>query len=299
MNVILFGGAAIGSVITILLFMGVLSFFSEAEDLVNPNIYSFFKDIVGPIAAGFGGAIAGALTTYKVTSESQVKSDGLMEARNYNRGINILVSKLNELASIKRSIIIPHEDDVLRFTTIPALAIMDKDRGRAETWLTEILITLESYEVIQKMVLAEEFYDSLRSALGERNRMVERYGDQFDRSAAHLESRLSLNDLVLIHGIGSTIKLYSYTEQLISMLDDSITHIAAAIDLVGDTCVEKIKGRGVKILKYKLDENDLVYAKTKPPYFKSPQHLRDVITSPGSDESLATSSWQPINYRSA
>jgi hypothetical protein len=296
MTGILAGGAVIGAVLTILLLMGALSFFSDAKEVVSPDLYSFLKDIVGPIAAGFGGAIAGALTTYKVSTDAQAKTEGLIEARNYNRGVLILVSKLNELASIKKSMIIPCESDLLRFATIPALPTQDKDRGRAEAYLTETLIALESYDVIKHVVLAEEYFDSVRSSLNERNRMVDRHRAQIEQGDSRFEGRVSLNNLVQVHGVGATIKLYVFTEQFIEMVDDSIVILRRAIDSVSDTCAEKLKGRGIKILKYDFKKDNAAYNKTKSPHFKSPQHLRAVISASMHNNSLAQNNWKPSSY---
>lgn len=289
-------GIVIGAVLAVFAFMVILSFATQDASGIHPVVYSWFKDIAGPVSAGFGGAIAGALVSFKVQQDAVRRKELQLEARSFNRASSILAKKLSDLAAYKMAMVIPFEGNPLRFIMMPGIPGGSAKSERADTLLEEILISFDEFELLSEVSVVEERYETIVESIAERNRLVERHRDRMESSSTGAGRMISLEDVVKINGVGATIRLYTFSEQLVSALDDAIENIVKVLEGLNSSCAQRLKDRGVRIIKVEAGSSPAL-KRAAPPHFVSPDHLADVIEGQEQSKALAGRDWRSIVYR--
>lgn len=270
-------GAVIGAVAALFMVMAGLAFIEPGDYGVPPFLYLFLKDIVGPVAAGFGGAISGAFISYRYQQQNEERKLLSDEARSFNRAMALLAHKLNDIASIKNSAILPRQNDPVRFITIPPIAQSPSREERAAESLGEILIGRGLQDLLPDIFEAEELYHSVRESFYERATLISEMREKTEISVEGRGRVVSLDLLVNILGVGATVRMYHLTEQIITGIDDAIDGLIDSLMVVGERCGRKIKSDGGAVLIYGKDKNE-AYTRTAAPFFRDADHLEQSIT---------------------
>ena len=94
------------------------AFYPPFSNSVDQALVAYLKDVLGPVFTGLGGAGLGALAAYKFQQSNEAEKE-FKETLNVLRLVKMqLVTKLSELASIKKTSILPYADDKVRFVHI-------------------------------------------------------------------------------------------------------------------------------------------------------------------------------------
>jgi hypothetical protein len=231
-----------------------LSFYPSAEQMLPSKTYEFFKDILGPVAAGFGGAIAGAIMGAIANARMQEKFEhdkaAIAQITSYNRGLIILISMYRELATLKKDLVVPIMDEPLRFIRMPITHELTVSSDRATDVLSILLSTLGLAELLSDLMLAEQSYAAAMRSLIERNRIVLEYREKFDNAISKKQGRQTagLKELVEIHGHTSMLRLYNYSEATISGLDRSLIRLHGVMARLDAELAPMVKYKNHKIL---------------------------------------------------
>lgn len=287
-------GITVGIVISIFMYLTAISFWDDSREFSPAGFNSFVKDILGPIASGFGGAIAGALVSFKVQQDANHRKELQLEVRDYNRALHALAGKLNLLGSYKRAIVVPHEKNPLRFCTMPGLALGDSDYGSSsDLLLTPILLNLEEADLLSCVSEAEAYYVSVVDSVRARNSLLEKHREKMEQHEKGRRREVSLGDLADIQGIGSLARLYVFSEEFVKLLDETIDRLEGAIDKLDAKCIPKLKDRGIKVMSIKRAE-DVMFVPTVPPAFKTVDDFVAVIEGQEPAGRLADRKWMPL-----
>ncbi|MEH6415538.1 hypothetical protein [Pseudomonas sp. CGJS7] len=281
---VIFGLAA--SIFSILL---ALAFYPSAEPMLPSRTYDFFKDILGPVAAGFGGAIAGAImgaiANARVQEKFENNKTAIIQITNYNLGITILVSMYRELATLKKDLVLPVKDSPLRFLLMPITHELNVSTDRATTSLNTLLFTHGLSDLQSKLMITEQRYIATMKSLIERNRIVPEYREKFDAAVSKKQGRqkAGFKEIVEIHGHTALLRLYNFSEATISSLDQSLISLHNVIMRLDSELAPLVKYKEHKILGY---TNSKEYLEpTPPPKYSSADDLSramsEAINIPG------------------
>ncbi|CRI57749.1 hypothetical protein [Pseudomonas sp. CCOS 191] len=264
-------GFIVGLVFSVFGFFALLAFVSDQSSIFVSGAYNIFKDILGPVAAGFGGAIAGAFATYRLQSLVEDNKSKVTDVSNYNRGVEILSAKNRDLWVYKRQVIEKFQKHELRFLKMPDFPEMPINSLMASDYLNELLIRFGMGSEISALMTAERKYVATISNLWQRNRMIAKYRMELDEFFRMRRTRYtpSLGDLVRVHGHTRLLRLYEYTEMAIDDLDRSLAAFYKILISLQRNMAKHIAYQNLNILEVK----PWVPEPTTSPHFKSINEL--------------------------
>ncbi|EIK71860.1 hypothetical protein PseBG33_2876 [Pseudomonas synxantha BG33R] len=268
MNPLFWIGVTVGIVVSIFSFFSLLSAFPETYSPFPTSVSSIFKDILGPVAAGFGGALLGAFATYGIQSHAERRKEKIAAINAYNKGVSILSMKYNDLWVLKHQLVTPHQDKELRFMHIPRTQGLFPNAENAADALNQIFIKEGMGDLLTKMLIAEKKYAAIHSSFQERNDMVQPFAKQLDTYLAKTRGRQSptLGELVGIHSHTSLLRLYEYSEQLIMTLDDALLYLhTLSVRLVSELP-----------MKIHFENNPIIMFKTEQPHTTPAPFYKDL-----------------------
>lgn len=297
-----FVGVILGIVGSVFLSLTILSFFPTVEPILPTRTYEFIKDILGPVAAGFGGAIAGVLTSHHIQTKAEARkaeAEALSAERtaeaekvsDYNKGIGILISKYRDIAAIKTQVVMTSKDDQLRFLTMPISQDIPENQLRASDHLGKLLIEQGMGEMLSKLMVLEQKYIAAIYSVRERNRTILPYRTEFDAALPRDQFRRNagISDVIWIHGCTRLLRLYSFSEGFISLIDDTLVSFDNVLTELKITFPGKFKFPDLNVIDYQ--NNGIALEPTPPPFYKTVDELAFAI---GDDHSrfLATRDWR-------
>lgn len=254
-----------GFVVTIFLFLGLLAVFPESTSPIPSVVHNIFKDILGPVAAGFGGALLGAFSTYAIQSNTERRKEKISFIKSYNEGLTILTMKYKDLWSIKQQVIVPCQNEPLRFMRMPRFQEYLSSDDRAIDALSQIIINAGMGDLLSKLLVAEKKYTAALASFGERNDLLLQYVAELDGYYAKTKGRQrpTLADLVLIHSHTRILRLYDFSEGVIRNLDDAIASLYHIINHLRTTLPAKIEFEKYPLIDVKVEVSE----KTPPPHY--------------------------------
>ncbi|MBD9653559.1 hypothetical protein IB239_01875 [Pseudomonas sp. PDM12] len=274
-------GAALGVVGTIFLALMVLAFVVPDYSYAPSTIYNFLKDIVGPVAAGFGGALAGAYASYSFQERTLASAENKVSLKVYNKAIMVLVNKYAELLTFKMQVIAPHENVDLRFVTIPELIGFEATQEKVAYSICELLLSVGEGDLFKDLVKAESGYSSAMAAIKERSLI---YGEHRARSdqvsiIASGSHDLNFKALVSVHGIPALVRLYQETEGMISTVDTVVEILFNALKRLDQECGPKIKDYlGGKVIVSEINYA-LSFKRSAKPFYENSGQLISALES--------------------
>jgi hypothetical protein len=219
-----------------------------------PSAISILKDIAVPLAASFGGAVAGALVAFKLQSNKEERKEKEEELASLNKTMLALEAQLNDLYTIKKSSILPVCKEPLRFVAIQPLAAVEHVSERVDVTFATALIRLKKGTLIQQIRIAEKRYLNVINTLKRRDSAKEHFDSKTLAEGINTFDVYSLQDLYKVVGPNYLAMLYRITEDYISLLDDAITSLWDAMQALELVSTEFYKDKGLGKLAYEIDE---------------------------------------------
>ncbi|QZX85370.1 hypothetical protein [Metapseudomonas otitidis] len=287
-------GIILGAVSTIFIFLAFFSFYDVGKKLMSADNIAFFKDIIGPLAAGLGGAAAGAVMSVyaQKINEKDKELDKLV--LDYNSGVTNLLSQLNEMYTFREIAIVPFQNDFMRFISIPALPLGGESRANSQAMLNPVLLELDCADLLNEVAMCEARYLACLQNLKQRDRLYE----ECRQKIADDESLfVSLFDLKNQLGPKRLKNLYVATEGYIKVLDESI--------FKHQELLKRLSGEAIPRLKAKRPDRPLIKTDImeganldplSPPVFASAAELMAAVDAADSPRALAVRTWQPKPY---
>ena len=259
-------GLLFGTFIAFQLALYAFAFYPPFTSLVDLTLIAYLKDVLGPVVTGFGGAGLGALAAYKFQQKNEAAKE-VKENLNVLRLVKIqLVSKLSELVSNKKTSILQHADDKVRFIHIGPLPESAAIKERVDSRILNVLADVGAGEAIQEILLSDQRYFACFENFKERNKALYEYRNKVNSAGLAGGIECSFGEIARNVEPGRILALYICTENLLLVLDESIQGIATALDLVGGALDDTFSGTGARIMKFSKAESS-AYEKVPEPKF--------------------------------
>ena len=260
-------GGVIGAFLVFFLFLVLLAFFPDVSELISPVMVSLLKDVGGPVAAGFGGAIAGAACSYIFQQRSEKEKEKRSDISVIHKTAIHLLMQINELYSIKKYNIYPSLEDKSRFLDISKIPVSPNVTDRIDSRVIDVALSVKDAKTIDTIYLAEARYRACFENFGNRNVGLDEYRATVKNSGLARQSVYGIRELYKVVGEGQLVALHVMTEQMIEILDETLQTLADALELVNGLVDQKYKGSGVVSLKMDMKKNEEYLKKSPPPHF--------------------------------
>ena len=256
----------------------IFAFFPATSSVVDQALISYLKDVVGPIITGLGGAGLGALAAYKFQQNSADKKE-FKESIGILRLVKLqLITKMSELASLKKQSILPYEDFGHRFISIGPLPETPGVKDSIDQRIFNMLADVEAAEVIQELMLGDQRYFACFENFKERNKALYAYREKIDEAGLNANLNFTFKDMISAVEPGRILAMYTVTENLLLVLDEAIASLDSAMEQLGSALDKKFSVKGAKKITFVKSDAKLFEA-LKPPRFSWDEldaHIREL-----------------------
>lgn len=259
-------GVVAGLFVALLLILLLFSFSPLIAQLVDPVLVAFLKDVVGPVSAGFGGAVAGAYAAYYLQRKAQLEKEDKDSARVLYMAKFLYIEKLNELLSIKQQAFVPYFDHKVRFSIIGQLPDREMSAQAVDHNLVELLVAQGAGKVVSDVFLAEKRYIACFANFKARNAMITSYREVANTVPVNENLVVNFDEICRAVDAGSIIALYEFTEALLKSVDDTINTIRDALCGIGEALDRRMKDKGLPNVEIEFPKIDLIEP-APPPFF--------------------------------
>lgn len=260
-------GLIIGGCVVFFIFLSIFAFSPEISQMINPLVVAVLKDVAGPVAAGFGGAIAGAACSYifqqKNERDKEVKADFTV----VHRAVIHLSQQLNDLFSVKKYAIYPSRDSKIRFLDISKIPSNPGVIERIDPRVIDVVLSMGDASTIDTIYLAEARYRACFENFANRNLSLDEYRANLKSSDFGKKSELTLCQIYSVVGEGQLIALHDMTEQMIEVVDEALQTLSESLGLLSKILSVKYKGSGLSVLSMNLAKGDEYLKKMPSPFF--------------------------------
>lgn len=256
-------GFLIGAFLIFFTSLAILAFAPDISQMISPVLVSVLKDLGGPVAAGFGGAIAGAICSYVFQKRSEKEKETKADLSTIHKTWVRLMMQLNELYSIKKHNIYPALSHPMRFIEISKLPSKAGQVDRIDARIIDIALSVKDARAIDVLYLAEARYFACFENFMNRNEVLEEYRVTLKSAGLGRAGGHTIDELKEAVGVGLLVALHVMTEQMIEVLDQSLKTLTEAQEVVTQLVNKKYKGEGVLSLKMDM-KKDEEYLMTSP-----------------------------------
>lgn len=256
-------GMAIGIFLAFQFLLFLFSFSPAVAWMLDRNVVAFLKDVIGPVSAGFGGAVAGAYAAFKFQTNSEERKELKSAARTLSVAKLNLMQKLNDLCSIKKHNIYQHRDHLARFVVIGELPESPGVREPIDPGIIDLLITARESELISTVLLADKRYEACFENFKLRNKAIREYRGVVNSSEIGMTLNTSLAEVCKIVEPARLVALHQNTEGVLEAFDDSIETLQAALKGIAEALDKRFDGTGLVIMTIGNQEGE--YLEKLPP----------------------------------
>jgi hypothetical protein len=293
-------GIILGVVLSVFILILILAFYPDAKLFLPGSLYSYSKDVAGPIAAGFGGAIAGAICSYVLAERVEQEKDNKDKAKRINKSILLLCAKLAHLEAIKTALFTQGIYSEIRFLHMPSVPLGQAVQGYAYELIDDLLV--ENSRGLLDLQLAESNYLASLWNFEQRNALKNKVKEKIEDSVFGREPIHGFYHYHEVLGMSRLVDLYTISESAISVLDHAISSIADSLRIIQDKFSDGSYRFSHKVISnIKIHPN--AYEKFPRPFYKDSDELvRDIeeaLAMPHNPISIANTLWQTTvnNYR--
>jgi hypothetical protein len=245
----------------------LLAYSPAVSSIFGQALASVLKDVVGPVSAGFVGAIAGACAAFYFQSNAERKREQKESARVLYMAKLSFTQKLNDLSAIKNQAFIPNLESKIRFADIGELPERVATPESIDLKLIDLLVAVDADSVIRQVMLAQKFYVSCFDNFQIRNRSLREYRDVINSSPLGKGVNLQFHEVCKVVEPGRIIALYCITEELLSIVDYAMEVLFNALHEIGQALDHKIHIEGGSKKAVVLPQNPAVLTKVSKPKF--------------------------------
>ncbi|OHW40834.1 hypothetical protein [Pseudomonas sp. 06C 126] len=313
MKVSIFLGSAVGGLLSVLILVLVFRAFDHDIDLVlggsGGQELDLLTTVVLPLLSTFFGAMAGSYYTYRLQVRTKAQEEIQREVYLLRHASLALQSQLNDLAGIKRAMVLPYQDDALRSLSMPvtigSLGVLE----RIDQDVAIPLIRLNEADLLLRVQFAEKTYLNTLELQQSHHRLSKEYSQRLSDGGVDQFDISSLSFKTKIVGGAMIAQLYTTGEGLIGALDDGLEDLLAALDGLARVYKEKYSSGKYGFLSVVPFASSVdIFAKVPPPKIKDVKSLMELAGyyskyyDPASDEvvpiaRLAKTDWRSPFYK--
>lgn len=270
-------GFLIGAFSIFFISLAILAFASDISQIISPVVIAVLKDVGGPVAAGFGGAIAGAVCSYIFQKRTETEKENKADISTIHKTWVRLMMQLNELYSIKKYNIFPSLDHAARFLDISKLPSNAGVVDRVDPRIIDIALSVKDASAIDILYLADARYRACFENFTNRNEGLDEYRVTLKSAGLGRVGGHSLDEVKEAVGVGQLIAIHVMTEQMIEILDETLNTLKSAMAVVTELVNKKYKGQGVLSLKKDMKKDNEYLTASPAPHF-TVDSLKEYLT---------------------
>ncbi|EPJ82409.1 hypothetical protein [Pseudomonas sp. CFT9] len=270
-------GFLVGAFSIFFLSLAILAFASDLSQMISPVVIAVLKDVGGPVAAGFGGAIAGAVCSYIFQKRTEKEKENKADISTIHKTWVRLMMQMNELYSIKKYNIFPSLGHAARFIDISKLPSNAGVIDRVDPRIIDIALSVKDARAIDILYLADARYRACFENFANRNEGLDEYRATLKSAGLGRAGGHSLDELKDAVGLGQLVAIHVMTEQTIEILDETLSTLRSAMDIITVLVNKKYKGQGVLSLKMDI-KKDNEYLMTSPAPHFTIDSLKEYLT---------------------
>lgn len=259
-------GVALGIFLAFQFLLFLFSFSPAVAWMLDKNIVAFLKDVVGPVSAGFGGAVAGAYAAFRFQNNAEKRKELKAAARTLTMAKLNLMQKLNDLSSIKKHNVLKYSDHPARFIMIGELPETPGVREAVDPNIIDLLIGARASKLISRVLLADRRYEACFENFKLRNRALLDYRAILTASHLGQTYNATLEDVCNVIEPGRLIALHFNTEGVLEMFDETIETLHSALSAVSESLDKSFKGTGLAVMAIGTEEGELLEKLPSPKF---------------------------------
>lgn len=256
-------GMAIGVFLAFQFLLFLFSFSPAVAWMLDKNIVAFLKDVVGPVSAGFGGAIAGAYAAFRFQNNAEKRKELKAAAHTLTMVKLNLKLKLDDLCSIKKQCVIVNCKHPARFILIGELPESPGVREAVDPSIIDLLVDARAGNLINSLLLADKRYEACFQNFKSRNRALLDYRAVFNASLLGQTYNTSLAEICKVVEPGRLLAMYANTEGVLQLFDETIEDLSSVLNEVGGVLDEGFKGAGFAVMT--IEQGDGEHLERIPP----------------------------------
>lgn len=309
MKVSIFLGSAIGGLLSVLVLVLAFRAFDHDIDLVfggsGGKDLDVLTAVVLPLLSTFSGALAGSYYTYRLQVRTKGQEAIQREVYLLRHASLALQSQLNDLAGIKKVMVLPYRNDPLRALSLPITIGSVGVTERVDQDVAIPLIKLNEADLLLRVQFAEKTYLNTLELQQSYHQLSKEYSEKLKSNGVDQFDVSSLIFKTKIVGGAMIAQLYVTGEGLIDAVDGGIEDIMAALDGLSRVYKENYSSEQFQFLTVvPFESSAKIFAKVPPPEIKDVKSLMELAGyypkyyEPGSDEVIPIARLAKINWRS-
>lgn len=269
-------GGLIGFSVTSLLIMLIIVYVGDS--FVFPaSLVLAVNGVFGPLAAGFGGALAGSWSSYVFQRNSAEK----MELENEARAVGALIYSLSvmhqNLGNIRMVSVRPFESDPLRFFHITEFSSFLLVRPNISLDFLPVFVKLRAIEINKHLYECNHAYAVVEKFAIEAGRVRRQILDNAAQAGLAQLDMLDLRDFAGAVGEQNLYELYSVVEVLLDAIGNALKSTTGALSYVRDRCEPYFTGH---VRMHYPAKSSLELPAIPPPHFSDLAMLKEAVRSP-------------------
>lgn len=274
-------GAFFGGLFSVLILVLLIRAFDQDAALIWGTIFEKKIDVwtvvILPLISTFAGAAAGSYFTYRLQAKIKNSEEEYREVYLMRQTCLALEAQLQDLGGLKKSLISPVAEDVLRFLNMPAVVGHTGVSERINNDVSIPLIRLNRPDILQKARMAEKTYLNAVSVHDSYQELSREYKKRLRDGGININDISSFRYKTALAGAEIIAQLYTIGEALILAVDDGLRDIVEVMDDLAD-CYEKNFKKSVNRMIRTVPIEADVFTPTPGPRFKS---LEEVMEASG------------------
>lgn len=313
MKVSIFLGSAVGGLLSALILVLIFRAFDHDLDLVlgggtGQNL-DLLSAVILPLLSTFFGAWAGSYYTYRLQVRTKAQEAIQHEVYLLRHASLALQAQLQDLAGIKKTMVLPYKNDAFRALSMPVTVGTNGVAERINQDVAIPLIRLNEAELLMRVQFAEKTYLNVLELQQSHHQLARSYSEKLKAGGVDNFDVSSLAFKTKIVGGAMIAQIYVTGEALINALDGGVEDALAALKGLSRVYDENYKSGQYGFLSVVPFESSAeVFAKVPPPVIKSVKSLMEVAEyfpkyyDPKTDEvipiaRLARSNWRSTFYK--
>lgn len=309
MKVSIFLGSAVGGLLSVLILVLVFQAFDHDIDLVlgggSGQKLDVLAAVILPLLSTFFGAWAGSYYTYMLQVRTKAQEDIKHEVYLLRHASLALQSQLQDLAGIKKTMVLPYKNDLLRALSMPVTVGFVGVAERINQDVAIPLIKLRETELLMRVQFAEKTYLNIIELQQSHHQLSRSYDEKLKSAGVDHFDVSSLAFKTKIVGGATIAQIYVTGEALIDALDGGLEDMLAALKGLSRVYDEKYSsGKHGFLTVTPFKSSAEVFAKVPPPVIRDVKQLMELAGyfpkyyDPETDDEIPISRLAKVDWKS-
>lgn len=281
MKISVFLGNAVGGLLSVLILILVFRAFDHDVEMVlgarDGQDFDLLAAVILPLLSTFFGAWAGSYYTYRLQVGTKAQEIIQREVYLLRHASLALQSQLQDLAGIKKAMVLPYKSDVFRALSMPVTVGSIGVTERVDQDVAIPLIKLSETDLLMRVQFAEKTYLNVIELQQSHHQLSRSYSEKLKAAGVDHFDVSSLAFKTKVVGGAMIAQIYVTGEALIEALDGGIEDVLSALAGLSRVYEEKYSSGKHGFLTVTPFKSSMeVFAKVPPPFIKDVKSLMEM-----------------------